>query len=217
MRNKFFGLLFAFSAPTIAAPAPAQVFWLPPDFSGPVLASYEDGMGFPLPGATAVEQKAAIIWNMRSGLNVAALQCNFDPTLRTLENYNAVLSNHSTELNGAFKTLTTYFKRVNKTPQAGQKALDTFGTRTYSSFSTVGAQLGFCTAAARVSRIALFTPKGSFVTFSEEHLRELRNSLKTQGEQQFRRNPYAIQTVKLPNFDKRCWKGDKYQAKCGTF
>lgn len=216
MRSSILAPLLAISAFT-GLPAQAQVFWSPPDFSGPPLVGYEDGMGSPLPGATMVEQKAAIVWNMRSGLNVAALQCNFDPTLRTLENYNAILSNHSVELNAAFKTLSAYFKRVNKTPQAGQKALDTFGTRTYSGFSTVGAQFGFCSAAARISRIALFTPKGRFVTMSEEHLRELRNSLKTQGEQQFRKTPYATQAIPLPNFDKRCWKGDKYQAKCGTF
>lgn len=217
MRLSFLRPLLALATAFIAIPANAQVFWLPPDVSGPVLTGYEEGMGVPLPGATVIEQKAAIIWNMRSGLNVAALQCNFDPTLRTLENYNAILSNHSSELKAAFNTLSDYFKRVNKTKPAGQKALDTFGTRTYSGFSTVGAQLGFCTAAARVSRIALFTPKGRFVTFSEEHLRELRNSLKTQGEQQFRRNPSAMQSVPVPNFDKRCWKGDKYQSKCGYF
>ncbi len=214
MRTLFLRSL-ALAAAAVALPAQAQVFWQPPDFSGPVLSTYEDGMGIPLPDATLVEQKAAIVWNMRSGLNVAALQCNFDPTLRTLENYNAILSNHSAELNAAFKTLGDYFNRTHKTKQAGQKALDTFGTKTYSGFSTVGAQLGFCTAAARVSRIALFTPKGRFVTMSEEHLRELRNSLKAQGEQQFRFGSPSSKGVLLPNFDKKCWSGSKYKPKCG--
>jgi hypothetical protein len=214
MRLKPLLPLAALSLLSISVPVQAQVFWLPPNFSGPPLVGYEPGMGVPLPDANPAEQKAAIIWSMRSGLNVAALQCGFDPTLRTLENYNAILGNHGVELTNAFKTLTTYFSRVNKTKQAGQKALDSFGTKTYSGFSTVRAQLGFCTAAAKVGRIALFTPKGQFITMSQEHLRELRNSLFAQGEQQFRFGQ-PPRLAYLPNFDPKCWKGNKYVGKCG--
>lgn len=197
------------------APAKAQIFWQPPNFAGPPLTGYEPGMGVPLPNATPAEQKAAIVWNMRSGLNVAALQCGFDPTLRTLQNYNALLNDHTVELANAFKVLDSYFKRTSKTKQAAQKALDTFGTKTYSGFSTVRAQLGFCTAAARVGRIALFTPKGRFVTMAEEHLRELRNSLTAQGEQQFRFAPPPASLARVPSLDERCWKKNRYNPACG--
>ena len=81
-----------------AAPAHAQIFWQPPDSSGLPLVGYEPGMGPPLPGATPAEQNAAIIWNMRSGLNAAALQCGFSPTLHTLTNYNTTIYNHRAEL-----------------------------------------------------------------------------------------------------------------------
>lgn len=199
-----------------AAPAKAQIFWQPPNFSGPPLAGYEPGMGVALPNATPSEQKAAIVWNMRSGLNVAALQCGFDPTLRTLQNYNALLNDHTVELANAFKVLDGYFKRTSKTKQAAQKALDSFGTKTYSGFSTVRAQLGFCTAAARVGRIALFTPKGRFVTMAEEHLRELRNSLNAQGEQQFRFAPPPAYLARVPSLDERCWKKNRYNTRCGV-
>lgn len=199
-----------------AMPASAQIFWQAPDYSGPPLTGYEDGMGVPLPGATPAEQKAAIIWNVRSGLNVAALQCGFEPSLRTAENYNAVLSNHGSELNAAYATLTSYFKRNNSDAKAAQKALDTFGTKTYSSFSTVNAQYGFCTAAGRVSRIALFTPRGRFGTLAEEHLREMRNALKPSGEQQFRATALPPSLGRIPSLDKKCWKKDRYNAKkCG--
>ncbi len=198
-----------------AAPASAQFYWKPADVSGPPMAGYEAGAGVPLPGATPVEQKAAIIWNVRSALNVAALQCGFEPTLRTLENYNAILTNHSAELAASFNTLSAYFKRVNKTPALGQKALDSFGTKTYSGFSTVQSQLEFCATAGRVGRIALFTPRGRFVTLAEEHLRELRNALQRSGEQQFR---FAAPNLKLPtpNFDAKCWKKNKYNPACGS-
>ena len=204
------GALFVFTAP-----AQAQGYWVPPDFSGLPLTGYEPGMGVALPNATEAEQRAAIIWSMRAGLNVAALQCAFDPTLRTMQNYNAILSDHNVELASSFKTLANYFKRVNKTAAAGQKALDTFGTKTYSGYSTVRAQVGFCYASSRIGRIGLFTPKGRFITMAQEHLRELRNSLTAQGEQQFRhRLPYRL--ADTPNFgDERCWKKNKYIASCG--
>lgn len=204
------GALFMF-----AAPAQAQGYWVPPDFSGLPLSSYEPGMGVALPNATDVEQKAAIIWSMRAGLNVAALQCAFDPTLLTMQNYNAILGDHNAELASSFNTLAAYFKRVNKTAAAGQKALDTFGTKTYSGFSTVRAQVGFCYASSRIGRIALFTPKGRFIATAQQHLRELRNSLTAQGEQQFRqRLPYRF--AALPNFgEDRCWKKNKYINSCG--
>jgi hypothetical protein len=194
--------------------AQAQIFWQSVDFSGPPLSGYEAGMGVPLPGANAAEQNAAIIWNMRSALNVAALQCGFEPTLRTLENYNALISDHGAELTAAFNTLTAYFKRTNKTAAAGQKALDTFGTRTYSGWSTVRAQLAFCTISGRVGRTALFTPRGQFLAFAKDNLRQMRNGLVPSGDQQFR-FPRPSVFVRYPNLEERCWKGKSYTRKCG--
>ena len=197
-----------------ASPASAQIYWRAPDLSGLPLASYEPGMGVPLPGATPAEQRAAISWNVRSGLNLAALQCAFEPTLRTEANYNAIISDHSAELAAAFNTLTAYFKRTSKTPKAGQNALDSFGTRTYSGFSAVRAQLTFCNMAGKLGRNALFTPKGQFSVFAMEHLREFRNSLIPAGDQQFR-FPRPWFRVPLPNFDERCWRGNRYNRACG--
>lgn len=216
MRYKPLAGAFALSALSLfSAPAHAQGYWVPPNFSGPPINGYEPGMGVPLPNATPAEQNAAIVWNLRAGLNVAALQCAFEPTLRTMQNYNAILNDHNVELASSFKTLTAYFKRVNKTPAAGQKALDSYGTKTYSGFSTVRAQVGFCYAASRIGRIGLFTPKGRFITLAQEHLRELRNSLTPQGEQQFRiRLPERL--AALPNFAlESCWKKNRYNAGCG--
>lgn len=191
-----------------ANPASAQIFWMPSDYTGRAAAGLEPDLGLPLPNATAAEQKAAVAWNMRSGLNVAALQCGFSPTSRTLENYNGILRNHEAELAQAFKTLSGYFKRVSKTPAVGQKALDTYGTRTYSGFSAVAAQLDFCHVAGRVSSIGLYAPKGAFSTFSLERLRELRNGLVRKGEQQFRRASTLY--VPAPRMVASCWKKNKY-------
>ena len=54
-----------------------------------------------------------LLWNLRAGLNVAALQCQFSPYLRTVANYNALLAHHNRELAAAYTALEGYFRRVN--------------------------------------------------------------------------------------------------------
>ncbi|MEI5686190.1 hypothetical protein [Sphingomonas kyungheensis] len=201
-----------------AAPASAQFFLRSHDFRGETVKGHEDGLGQVLPGATEAELRAAMAWNVRAGLNVAALQCQFEPTLLTVPNYNAVLKDHEAELKTSFDTLTKYFTRINKTPKAGQAALDQFGTRTYSGYATVAAQYGFCQTASAIGRDATFVPRGSFGDFAMDHVRELRNSLTPYGEQQFTRylgRDYASQ----PRLDAICWnkKGEWVTKKCGAF
>jgi hypothetical protein len=206
----------AIALSAIASPAQAQIFWKAPDFKGTPVTSLEPGMGVPMPGANAAEQRAGLIWNLRSALNLAALQCQFEPTLRTVENYNAILNDHRDELGAAYKTLAAYFKRTNRTVAAGQKALDAFGTKTISAYSTVRGQLGFCLTSGKVGRLLLFAPRGSFNTVASEHLREVVNSLKPAGEQQFPRVVIEPRFVRLPNFDAACWdKKNRYKTACG--
>src|SRR5687768_11695497 len=55
--------------------ASAQLFLVDPDFKrGPIDPS-DPLVGLPVPGATPAEYRAHLLWNMRAGLNVAALQC----------------------------------------------------------------------------------------------------------------------------------------------
>ncbi|MCP3736420.1 hypothetical protein M9979_16255 [Sphingomonas sp. RP10(2022)] len=201
-----------------AAPASAQFFLRSHDFRGEAVKGHEDGLGQSLPGATPAELRAAMAWNMRAALNVAALQCQFEPTLLTVANYNAVLKDHEAELKGSFDTLTKYFLRVNKAPKAGQAALDQFGTRTYSGFATVAAQFGFCQTASVIGRDATFVPRGQFGDLAMARIRELRNSLTPYGEQHFQRylgRDYASQ----PRVDPVCYdkKGEWQVKKCGAF
>ena len=211
-------LLGALLALATASPARAQFFFKSPDLRGTPVDGSEPGIvGQVLPGATPEELKAALAWNMRAGLNVAALQCQFSPMLMTLTNYNKLLNDHSAELGTQYAVLSKYFVRVNKTPKAGQTELDKYGTRVYSSFSTVMAQLTFCQTAGELSHLAVFTPRGSFTTLAQERLRELRNSLVLAGEQRF---PWGIQAPPppaLPRLDDICWKKGEWQTKkCGA-
>ncbi len=207
----------ATAAAITASPASAQFFFQSPILRGAPVTGAEPGIvGQALPGATPLELRAALIWNLRAALNVAALQCQFAPYLLTLPNYNKLLGDHADELKTSYATLTAYFLRVAPSKKAGQTALDQYGTRVYSSFSTVSAQLTFCQTAGEISHAAVFTPRGSFGTLAEERMREMRNSLVLAGEQRF---PWGInpRPVQVPILESRCWKRDEWQArKCGT-
>lgn len=200
----------------VAQPAAAQIFWQAPDFRGTPVMPGEAALGVPLPGATPDETRASIAWQMRAGLNLMALQCQFDRTLLTENTYNATLTNHKVELEESFNKITAYFKRMNKAPKAAQSALDKYGTKTYLGFSTVRGQLGFCQTGSNIAKAAIFAPRGSFTILAIERLRELRSSLLPAGEQQFR---FAIPRVNvpLPFFEDKCWdKRGRYSKKCGV-
>ncbi|MBX3561515.1 MAG: hypothetical protein KF780_06835 [Sphingomonas sp.] len=174
-----------------AAPAAAQVLLYDPQFpSGPI----EPGdplVGVPLPGANPAEQRAHLMWNMRSGLNVAALQCQFSPYLRTVDNYNGVIDHHARELREAYAALEGYFRRVHG--RAGPRRFDDYSTQTYNNFSTLHAQLGFCQTAARIGRELLATRRGDFYTVASARMRELRNSLTPAYDTyMFTRTPIAL-------------------------
>ncbi len=200
-------------------PAQAQIFWQSPDFSGTALTEGEAGIGVTLAGATVAEERANWVWQFRSALDVARLQCKFSPVLMTEDNYNGVLRNHAVELNKAYTTLRGYFARVSKkgkaaNVKAAQAALDSYGDRTYNGYSTVSSQYGFCQTASRLGRSAQFAAPGSLTVFAAEHLRSLRNSLQPAGEQLFRRT-HANYATAVPDFDNRCWdRRGLYLTKC---
>ncbi len=202
-----------------AAPASAQFFLKAPDLRGEPITGTEPGvLGPALPGATAAELRAAMVWNLRAALNVAALQCDFEPTLMTRDNYNAILKDHHGELDESYSTLGRYFARIHKTKKASSDELDRFGTRVYSSYSTVSGQLSFCRTAGDISHDARFARPGSLGELAKARLRELRSSLAGWGEQ-FRASRVVALPAhsQIPAFgDSKCWKRDVYQTrKCG--
>jgi len=202
-----------------AAPASAQLYWESPDFQGAPVTGAEPGVLIPLPDATPAEINAEIVWTMRAGLNFAALQCQFAPSLMTVANYNDLLKHHSKELAGEYKTLQGYFKRVAKkgtSPAAINAAFDSFNTRTYSSFSSVFAQIGFCQTASRIGTTALMTPKGSLKVVAHNRLQELRNSLKPAGDRIYT-SPHYIQFAgaNVPAFAPECFdKKGEIKKRC---
>ena len=185
---------FCLAAP---AAAPAQLFLTDPGFrSGPIDGS-DPLVGLPIPGATPSEYRAHLLWNLRSGLNVAALQCQFSPFLRAVPNYNGILAHHARELAAAYTALEGYFRRVGG--RAGPRNFDLYSTQTYNNFSTLQAQVGFCQTAARISKEALATPKGQFAQLAANRMRELRSSLTVAAETySFIRMPVRLSPIAPP-------------------
>lgn len=200
-----------------AGPATAQFYLNPPKFAAGPVTGAEPGIMLPLAGATPEEQRAALLWNLRSGLNVAALNCQFEPTLLTLPNYNAILNNHRAELAASFETLSKYFKRTNKTARAGQTQLDQYGTRTYQSFTPVGAQRTFCSVASDIAHDAIWAPRGALTNVAINRMRELRGSL-IYTREPLVYNPWLAPgqtSLPVPNLDDRCWdKKGAWRKRC---
>ncbi|PXA84160.1 hypothetical protein DMC47_41050 [Nostoc sp. 3335mG] len=204
----------------LSAPASAQLYWKSPDFRGAPVTGAEPGIVIPLPGATPQEVNAELVWTLRAGLNFAALQCQFAPSLMTVANYNQLLVHHSKELAADYKLLQTYFKRTaakGATLNAINAAFDSFNTRSYSSFSTVYAQRGFCQTASRIGQSALMEPKGSLTVIAHDRLRELRNSLTPANDIDARYPPPIQMTVSpdVPAFPPQCFdKKGELKKKC---
>jgi hypothetical protein len=198
------------AAASFAAPAQAYLFWSRPALAGTPAAGGETGITLPMPGAQPKELEANLVWTLRAGLNVAALQCQFAPTLRTVENYNNMLRQHSAELQATYATLTAYFKRTGG--KAWQNALDQYTTRTYNSFSTLQAQLIFCETAASIGQQTLDETRGHLGEVAVARMREFRNSLIPAGDRAFamRNSGMAL----APISDPRCYNKRGKEIRC---
>lgn len=197
-----------------SSPASAYLFWFQPKFAAEPSKGDEPGIGLPLPKATPAELRAHLLWNMRAGLNVAALQCQFSPILMTVPNYNDLLSKNADEFNTAYKALNAYFKRTS--PKTWQTAFDQYTTKTYNGFSTMHAQLGFCETASSIGREARTLGRGNFTTLAASRLRELRNSLVPAGDTLMSRKPLYI-PVPTPSLADDCWnKNGSLKARCSV-
>jgi hypothetical protein len=195
--------------------ASAQLFITDPGFDSSPIQGSDPLVGLPIPGATPAEYRAHLLWNLRAGLNVAALQCQFSPYLRSVDNYNGILAHHSEELAEAYETLGAYFKRVHGAKE-GQKRFDDYTTSTYNNFSTLQAQYGFCQTAADIARIALDQPKGQLYLTAQQRMRQLRSSLVPAYDRIAVYNPYSLSRPAIPPLNEDCWDDNQLEERCMT-
>ena len=210
-RRRITGLVLCIAAVGgLASPAQAYLYWSRPKLAGAPATGGEPGITLPMPGAQPNELQAGLVWTMRAGLNVAALQCQFAPALRTVDNYNNMLRQHAAELQQTYTTLGNYFKRV--AGKTWQTALDGFTTKTYNSFSTLQAQLSFCETASSIGDETLERSRGHLGEIASSRLREFRNSLVPIGDQVF---AFHDATVGFePITDPRCYNKKGKEIRC---
>jgi hypothetical protein len=196
-----------------ATPGHAFLFWnKQATVNNSPAAGGEAGITAPLPGATAKEQMANLIWTMRAGLNVAALQCQFAPSLRTVALYNNMLRQHAGELQGSYALLQAYFKRVSGKRWAND--MDQYTTRTYNGFSTLHAQLSFCETAAAIGRETLERPRGELGQIATARMREFRGALVPRGDQFYAINASTMTVGKAQDLDGCFDKRGRIKKKC---
>jgi hypothetical protein len=213
MKNGF-AAAAAVAAMLGAAPSTAQLFISQPDVRAAPVEPNDPLVGLPLPGATAAEYRANVLWNLRAGLNVAALQCQFSDYLRAVPNYNGLLTHHSVELGAAYTALNNYYKRT--LGAKGQKAFDDYSTMTYNNWSAAQAQQVFCQTATNVTKSALAAPKGQLFPVAQARLREMRNALVPAYELRPAYRPYLIRFREVPPLAAACYnKRDVLRRACG--
>jgi hypothetical protein len=213
-RMRYGPMAAAAVAALAAAPATAQLYISQPDLRASPVEPSDPLVGLPLPGATAAEYRAHLLWNLRAGLNVAALQCQFSDYLRAVPNYNGLLAHHNLELAAAYTALNNYYKRT--LGAKGQKAFDDYSTITYNNWSAAQAQQIFCQTATNITKSALAAPKGQLFPLAQARLRELRNALVPVYDPRPAYRPYLIRFNALPPLAAECYnKKDVLRRPCG--
>lgn len=194
-----------------AAPATSQIFFYPPQHEGAPVTGAEPGLFVPsMPDAQPADTRANLIWNLRSALNVAALNCQYWPTVDSVDNYNDLLLHHTAELAEAYEGLKGYFRRTQG--NQWQSRMDEHTTSMYQSYVLVGAQRSFCHAAAETARDALSRPKGQLHVTAETRMRQMRNSLTSYADATLLPNQ-PVPLPALPRLDDACWRGSAYDTR----
>lgn len=194
-----------------AAPATGQIFFNPPTLETGRVVGNEAGLFVPtMVNPTPEEARANLIWNLRSSLNVAALNCQFWPYAMSVRNYNDLLQHHAVELNAAYEGLKSYFRRT--AGGAWQERMDEYTTSMYQSYVVIGGQRGFCHIASDVAREALARPKGQLHQTAQARMREMRLSLAPVSDAIL---PYreTVPAPTLPNLGEQCWNEGSYDAR----
>jgi hypothetical protein len=124
---------------------------------------------------TPAEARAHAVWTLRAALNVAALQCQYSPFLRTVDNYNQMLKKHGDELTAAQAAVQGHFTRTVK--KGGAAAFDRYNTRSYNSFSTLDAQYNFCWSAGQAGLTLRAANAGEMARIAETAVPALRDAL----------------------------------------
>ena len=134
-----------------------------------VLAEEEDPEGELAPGL----RDSDAIWQVRSALNVAALNCRKQSHAAITSNYNLMLKRQRAVLAAAYAAEQDVFRR--DFGKRWQSAHDAHATRTYNLFAQQSLQPRFCDLATRISARASSVEETAFPAFAMISLSRLRH------------------------------------------
>ena len=142
--------------PPLPPPAPRQVYvaWkpVPPEHASPNLSYSQLGPDGVRISVNRNISPAQTTWNLRSGLNVAALNCREPRHAEILVNYRNFLKTHAKTLRAANARVDAEWRA--KYGAGFIKAREKFMTEVYNHFAIPPIQPAFCDAALAVSNDA---------------------------------------------------------------
>ena len=128
-------------------------------------------MSVPLVAASGVRQTvnanltpAQTTWNLRSALNVAALNCQAPQHAMLVDNYGAYLKAHARELSATNRALESEFRQ--RYGATFRDVQDSYMTQVYNYFALPPAKDEFCDVANAVSAEIIGVPQGDLEVFS---------------------------------------------------
>ena len=129
------------------------------------------GMAIPLVAADGVRQTvnanltpAQTTWNLRSALNVAALNCPEPQRTAIVDNYTAILKTNARQLSATNRALQSEFRQ--KYGPTYRDVQDSYMTQVYNYFALPPALSRFCEVSYAVSQEALVVQPGSLDVFA---------------------------------------------------
>jgi len=135
-------------------------------------------MAIPAVGVDGIRQtvnynisSAQKIWNLRSALNVAALNCRDPEHTAILPAYASLLSRNKRALTAVNKEVTREFK--DRYGSQGQNAQDNYMTQVYNYFALPPAQSQFCNVATRIAGESMQVAPDDLASFAARSLPSL--------------------------------------------
>lgn len=160
-------------APIAVAPPPPPRVVIPPRPTPPAGAFAT--MAIPQMSAGGIRQtvntgisEQQALWNVRSGLNVAALNCTRPEHAALVDNYRTFLKRHSRELASANRNLATEYR--NKHGGSFRNYQDAYMTRVYNYFALPPVLPDFCNVALQLSGEVNQVPSGQLRVFAQTAL-----------------------------------------------
>ncbi len=161
-------------------------------------AKYKGAAHKSVASAPMPESRDHTLWKLRSALNVAALQCQFDPSLKAIDNYKQFLNSHKVVLEEARSALTS---------RMGINAFDHYSTQQVNNFSSVDDQLVFCNKAAVAATEANAAGDSDLIKIAESRVPEMQIAVHTHAILKLKTalNMAALQCKTIPalKIDKR--------------